>query len=67
MHNYLSGYVFFFILFCSVTVSAETITLKNGDSINIVVKDETDSQLTVEHQFLGTFIILREHIDINRS
>jgi putative salt-induced outer membrane protein YdiY len=62
MHNYLSGYVFFFILFCSVTTSAEIIKLKNGDSINIVVKDETDSQLTVEHQSLGKLIILREQI-----
>ena len=62
MHNYLSGYVFFFILFCSVTASAEIIKLKNGDSINIVVKDETDSQLTVEHQYFGKLIILREHI-----
>lgn len=62
MRNYLSGYVFFFILFCSVTASAEIIKLKNGDSINIVVKEETDSQLTVEHQSLGKLIILREQI-----
>ncbi len=62
MHNHLFGYVFFFILLCSVSASAEIITLKNGDSIHAVVKDETDSQLTVEHQSLGTLSILREQI-----
>ena len=45
-----------------LTASAEIIKLKNGDSINIVVKEETDSQLTVEHQSLGKLIILREQI-----
>ncbi len=62
MHNHLSGYVFFFILLCSVSASAEIITLKNGDSIHAVVKDENDLQLTVEHQSLGTLSILREQI-----
>ncbi len=62
MHNHLSGYVFFFILLWSVSASAEIITLKNGDSIHAVVKDETNSQLTVEHQSLGTLSILREQI-----
>ncbi len=62
MHNHLFGYVLFFILLCSVSASAEIITLKNGDSIHAVVKDETNSQLTVEHQSLGTLSILREQI-----
>ncbi len=62
MHNHLFGYISVFILLCSVSTSAEIITLKNGDSIHAVVKDETDSQLTVEHQSLGTLSILREQI-----
>ena len=62
MYNHLIRYVFFFILLWSVSASAEIITLKNGDSIHAVVKDETDSQLTVEHQSLGTLSILREQI-----
>jgi putative salt-induced outer membrane protein YdiY len=62
MHNHLFGYISVFILLCSVTASAEIIALKNGDSIHVVVKDETDSQLTVEHQSLGTLSILREQI-----
>jgi putative salt-induced outer membrane protein YdiY len=62
MRNHLFGYVPIVILLCSVSASAEIITLKNGDSIHAVVKDETDSQLTVEHQSLGTLSILREQI-----
>jgi len=62
MHNHLFGYIPVFILLCSVTASAEIITLKNGDTIHVVVKDETNSQLTVEHKSLGTLSILREQI-----
>ncbi len=62
MHNHFFGYVLIVILLCSVSASAEIITLKNGDSIHAVVKDETDSQLTVEHQSLGTLSILLEQI-----
>ncbi|MEE9355822.1 MAG: DUF481 domain-containing protein [Methylococcaceae bacterium] len=62
MHNHFFRYVPIVILLCSVSASAEIITLKNGDSIHAVVKDETDSQLTVEHQSLGTLSILREQI-----
>ncbi len=62
MLNRFFRYVPIFILLCSVSTSAEIITLKNGDSIHVVVKDETDYQLTVEHQSLGTLSILREQI-----
>lgn len=62
MRNYLSGYVFFFILFCSVTSSAEIIKLKNGDSLHISVIYKSDSHLTVRHASLGRLYILREEI-----
>jgi len=62
MRNYLSGYVFFFILLCSVTASAEIITLKNGDSLHISVIYKSDSHLTVKHASLGRLYILREEI-----
>ncbi len=62
MQKHLFGCVFFFILLCSATASAEIITLKNGDSLHAVVKNESNSQLAVEHQSLGTLIILREQI-----
>jgi putative salt-induced outer membrane protein YdiY len=62
MLNHFFRYVPIVILLCSVSASAEIITLKNGDSIHVVVKDETNSQLTVEHQSLGTLSILREQI-----
>jgi len=62
MRNYLSGYVFFFILLCSVTASAEIITLKNGDSLHISVIYKSDSHLTVRHASLGRLYILREEI-----
>ena len=48
MHNHLFGYIPVFILLCSVSASAEIITLKNGDSIHAVVKDETNSLLTTK-------------------
>ncbi len=62
MRNYLLGYVFFFILLCQVTASAEIITLKNGDSLHISVIYESDSHLTVRHASLGRLYILREEI-----
>ena len=62
MRNYLSGYVFFFVLFCSVTASAEIITLKNGDSLQISIIYKSDSHLTVRHASLGRLYILREEI-----
>ncbi len=55
-------YVPIIILLCSASTAAEIITLKNGDSINAVIKEETDSQLTVEHESLGTLLIMREQI-----
>ena len=62
MHNHFIRYIPIVILLYSVSASAEIITLKNGDSIHAVVKDESDSQLTVEHESLGTISILREQI-----
>ena len=62
MLNHFFRYVPIVILLCSVSASAEIITLKNGDSIHAVVKYESDSQLTVEHQSLGTLSILQEQI-----
>ncbi len=62
MHNRFFRYIPIVILLYSISASAEIITLKNGDSIHAVVKDETDSQLTVEHKSLGTISILREQI-----
>ena len=62
MRRYLSGYILFFILFFSVTSSAEIITLKNGDSLHISVIYKSDSHLTVRHASLGRLYILREEI-----
>ncbi len=62
MLNYLSTYVAIALFLCTVSASAEIITLKNGDSIHAVVKDKTDSQLTVEHESLGTLSIIREQV-----
>ncbi len=62
MPNYLSICVTIALFSCTVSASAEIITLKNGDSIHAVVKDETESQLTVEHESLGTLLIIREHV-----
>ena len=62
MHNHFFRYIPIVILLYSISASAEIITLKNGDSIHAVVKDESDSQLTVAHESLGTISILREQI-----
>ncbi len=62
MQKHLFGCVFFFILLCSATASAEIITLKNGDSLHISVIYKSDSHLTVRHASLGRLYILREEI-----
>ena len=62
MHNHFFRYIPLVILLYSVSASAEIIKLKNGDSIHAVVKDENDSQLTIEHQSLGVLSILRDQI-----
>ena len=68
MHNHFFRYVPLVILLYSVSASAEIIKLKNGDSIHAVVKDESDSQLTIEHQSLGVLSILRDQIvSINKQ
>ena len=63
MYSSLFRYLVFILLFfVSSSISAEIITLQNGDTLHAIVKKKTDTQFYIEHVNLGTFTIQREDI-----
>ncbi|MDR4505110.1 MAG: DUF481 domain-containing protein [Candidatus Scalindua sp.] len=63
MNSSLFRFLIFIILFLSpISLSAEIITLQNGDTLHAIVTKRTDKELYIKHTNLGSFTILWEHI-----